>query len=901
MAYFGNEWHLRDAEATASVLDTDIYSGLSQREFLRRRRRAGKNAIWHVKHTSATEYALKNLGDLSGLVLLVAAVTASIFNVGSAAPAVCAILLFGIVLRVAAYIKSRNMLERISVEEIPSASVLRDGRVVSVRGDEIVCGDVVLLEAGDIAPCDGRIVSSGEIRVSERGITENRASVIKRDTVIMTDSSGTEIPCEYRVNMIFAGSAVLSGSCRIIATACGNDTLVSMRRGGILIGSGDNFKAAKHISELCRVGELAMIVLVMLLSVLSVVSGLLRGTSIGFTEAFIDAMALAAGSVFVYLPTIPYICVAIPMNKAMSGHGSRAVIKNADNIEKLSQVERVVLPDISTVKSGRASYTAYFAGDRLKRIGASGDSVSERLLGLVKSVVCTQSDVSLSEERNSIEPGECETLLKRISAGESCTHSEGDMYGTVVDRATTVDAHGERNNAVVFCNGSYIFRMCGDIRDVLSCCVSCAEDVGTSRITDLRKKKILESAEAIEERGGTVIAVAHRDSPYTTLKRLSTLAVNMSFDGFIALEEECESEIEEFAELFANGKLSLTLLSPRPYSDICYLAKTGLVKKDIPIVSFRDVLDKKELPCGSFAVSLPSRSGNRDKIDSAAKIRLATARALTQSLDGTALLTGEPSEAGMLVEDAVGFAVSRSSNKLIPQTLKRRADVSVYPECASRYGGFAGAMKAISAARCAVGNIHRSVCFALIIQCAAVVCTFLSAMLGISAMNAATVLLVGDIFTFAEILVISLSRFELSASECTESVPLGSGIVKAVLLGLLIGISCFIVCAASSALAHSMSGVLATLASSLLLSQFVLFSELLLEERLLKNSGEGNSAYVFCAMVLLATVLLFAFSKPFCTFFDTDLPSGISFTAGTLCAVLLLAVCECVKRIKNKK
>lgn len=900
MAHFGNEWHLRDAEATASVLDTDIYKGLAEREVVRRRRRAGKNAIWHVKHVSATEYALKNLGDLTGLVLLAAAVTASVFNVSAAAPALCVILLLGIFLRVASYIKARTILERISVEEIPSASVIRGGRVLSVRGDEIVCGDIVLLEAGDIAPCDGRIVSTGEIRVSERGITENKTSVIKRDTVIMTDSSGVEIPCEYRVNMIFAGSAVLSGSCRMIATACGGDTLVSMRRGGILIGSGDNFKTADSVGELCRVGELVMIALVLLLSAMSVLSGMLRGGAVSFTEAFMDAMALAAGSVFVYLSAVPYICAALPMHRAATRRSGHAVIKNADSIEKLSRVRRIILSDISAVKSGKASYSAYFIGDSLTRVGDSADRAAERLFALVKSVVCLPAAGAPSASGDKTEPSEREILLRRISAGGSASDAAA-LFGTVVDRAVTVDTHGEQNNVVCLCNGSYVYRMCGDIRDVLACCDSCAEKGGTSRITDYRRRLILDSASELERRGGTVIAVAHRDSPYTTLKRLSTLAVNMCFDGFIALEEECEPGIGEYAHLFAKGELVLTLLTPRPYSDACYLARAGLADADIPVIPYRDVLEKRELPSGSFAVSLPPRSENHEKIDSAAKLRLATARALTQSFEDAAVLTGEPSEAGMLGEAAVGFAVGRSSDRPIPQTLKRRADVSVYPECADGYGGFVGALAAQREALCAVGNIHRTLRFAIITQFATVLCTVLSALLGMSAMNAASILLLGDVFTFAELLVLALSRCRSFSADSSAVVPRRAEMLKLLLAGGAVGALCFGVCAVLAALTGSSDGALAALTPALILTQLVLLSEMLLEESSLKNSGEGNAAYVFCALVSLALSLLFAFCEPFCALFDSALPSGVTFTAGALCAVAVLAVCECVKKIKNKK
>ena len=171
MPHLSNEWHLRDAEAVASVLNTNIYRGLSDAEVRRRRRRDGRNNVWHVKRDSATAYAVRSIGDLTSAVLVIAALTAAIFERSALAGAVCAILVIGVIMRVLAYVKARRTLETMADEGIPSATVIRDGTATVIRADEIVVGDIIMLCAGDIVPCDGRIVSGDDVRVSERGIT----------------------------------------------------------------------------------------------------------------------------------------------------------------------------------------------------------------------------------------------------------------------------------------------------------------------------------------------------------------------------------------------------------------------------------------------------------------------------------------------------------------------------------------------------------------------------------------------------------------------------------------------------------------------------------------------------------------------------------------------------------
>ena len=908
MSRYSNEWHQRDHDATASVLDTDIYRGLDAAEVQRRRRREGKNKIWHVKHTSGTEYAMRNIGDLTGLVLLAAAVTSAVFERTALAVSVCVILFLGVALRVITYVKARHVLEKVSVEGVPSATVIRGGRTVVVRADDIVIGDIVLLEPGDIVPCDGRIVSDGELRVSERGITENKTSVIKRDTVILTDAAGVEVPCEYRVNMVFAGSAVLSGSCRIIATACGDDALVSMRRGGIVIPSGEELPVIEKLTENCRVGNLIMLVAVMLLVVLTVCVRLIRGGDFSFSEAFIDAMALAAASAFSYLVTSAYISATVPVRRASSVKEGRAVIKNAAELEKISRVSAIIASDVAVFKSGKADFSAYLSGDELKS-AESGDKSAIEMLCHIMTVACVTDEKKAIAASGEAIGTEREVLLRRTASAAAVkldfnAASPNCRYGDVLDHSVSATSRGDCDNIITYNGGTYEFHTCGDVRDILSYCDRYVKAGKVRALSEESRNKILRAAAQIEGRGGTVIAVAHRDSPYTSLKRLSVLTTSMCFDGFIAAEEESAAETDSYAEKFKNGDISLVLLSPRPDIDRGYLKKIGLVGEKIPIISCRDVIENKELPNGSFIVSVPPRSENREKIDAAAKVRLATVRRLGEAIEGAAVVTGEPAEAGMLSEKTVGIAVSKGPDRPIPQTLKRRAEVSVYPNAGAGYGGFVGTLRAVTAAVSCLENLRHGVLFAMTSQAARLICTVLSIIVGLPAMNASSILLLGMIFDFLAVLVISFAPDEYSFTRREKreaGLPDRLSVMKASACGAAIGALCFAVCAAAAHFAGDRGTLVPALTSALILSQLVLVSEFLLDGGLLSRSGEVNTAYIFYALLSLVCVLLFAFANGFCSFFGGDAPSAVTVTASALCAPVMLAFFEITKKIKNGK
>ena len=908
MSIGNNEWHLRDPEAVASLLDTDIYRGLEPSQVSKRRRREGKNKIWHIKRTSATEYSIKSLGDLTAAVLIIAALTAAVFEKSVIAVSVCAILALGVIFRVITYVKARHILEQIADEGIPSASVIRGGEALVVRADEIVAGDLVVLGPGDIVPCDGRIVYGDEVRVSEKGITDNKTSVIKGDTVILTDTPGSEIPCEYRVNMLFAGSAVLAGSCRIVATATGDDALVSMRHGGLLVSSGEDIPVMNELNEWCRRGSIAMLLCVLALSGVSVALHLMRGTSFSIADTFIDAMALATASLSSYLYTTGYITLTVPLRHIAERKNGRAVIKDASAVEKIAGVKCVIVADVSSFKSGRAAYTQYYADGGLHDVHKNDERAARVLADVLKTVAKNDTATSLAGAGDA---ADARTILleKITNSAKSELSVDAARYASLeyvpLDYKKTQSAGGELYNVILKHGSEYEIHLSGDVREVLSYCSRQTNGNRDVHLLPDDREKILSAAAAIEARGGTVIAKAHRQSIYTTLKRLSVLQSAMIFDGFIVAEEGLDPEFSALAEEIASSALRVVLLSPATELHRGYLTKAGVMSPGTPIITCRDVLEGKSLPEGSFIVGVPERKLTGAKIDEAGKVRIATARKLVESIDGSALITSEPSESGMMTDSAVGSALSDSKHRPIPQTLKRRAEMSVYPKSDAGCGGFSETLRAIAASICSLENLRKTAVYTVSSQGARLICVLLSMLFGVGVMNAANILLLGMIFDFLAVIVLSFAgerRATPDGDEARRALPSLKDVAVGMLKGALAGAVSFAAVMLSSTLAESASleGMVSALTASLLLVQLILLSETLLDGGVLYRAGETNLSYFLYAALSLAGVLSLTFSTTACSFIGGVCPDWIVSTSSAVAALVFFGIYELFKLIVRK-
>ena len=886
MPHLSNEWHLRDAEAVASVLNTNIYRGLSDAEVRRRRRRDGRNNVWHVKRDSATAYAVRSIGDLTSAVLVIAALTAAIFERSALAGAVCAILVIGVIMRVLAYVKARRTLETMADEGIPSATVIRDGTATVIRADEIVVGDIIMLCAGDIVPCDGRIVSGDDVRVSERGITENRAGVIKGATVILTDSAGSEMPCEYRVNMLFAGSTVLAGECRMIAVSCGEDTLVAAKHGGLAVPSGDEIPVIEELAASGRRWNLVMLACVFVTVTVAVSVSMARHGEFGFSDIFINAMALAASSAGTYLIPGGYIALAVSLRRAAGGRSARAVVKDPSRVERVADVRRIIVSDIAELKSGEVTYTSCFANGKLRDVSC-GDTSASEILGFCAQTRSRDSGNTVSTNGTKIE----DDIFSRIVNAASREHGI-DAYrsaaasGVTVDMSVTHASDGTIHNAIVLSGGVYYFRISGDLRCVLSMCDRYRSGSGDIRMTDSVRAEIFRAADAAFERGAVVIATAHRESPYTTLKRTSTLQSALCFDGFIVADEEaCASDGSPLG--------SLILLSSHPERDRCYLVHARLVPHTTPVIDCREVLSGGDIPDGSVIISVPKHGESERGIDPLLKVKFAVAKRISESYSGTAVMTADPSEAGMINESSVGIAVSRSAGRPIPQALKRRAAVSVYPSGRAAFSPIAGAAAAIASSCRATDGIRRVVIYSAAATSARVALMLLSVVFSVPFVTSATLLLLGMVSDFSAVLAIG---FAAAASEAPRRAERnGRDVMRGIVFGIITGCAVFALTYLMKYIPGiSMAGEAATVCAALLLWQpaaVVL---------LIPKGTAGNTACIANVLISVAACGAAVLVPQVSSFLGSALPPYYMLPAVIVPAAVTLAVGTAVRRVRER-
>ena len=224
------KFYLEEKQAVISELDT-TEEGLSSVEAQKRLEANGKNALKAAKQKSLVRRFFEQLAEPMTIILLVAAAISAAMEIYTgvvenhfAFPTdvviILAVVLINAILGVIQESKAEKAIEALQEMSKAQSKVLRDGKLIIIPSEDLVVGDVVVLEAGDAVPADARIIESASLKIEEAALTGESVPVDKKTEKMNAGENG-DIPLGDRKNMVFMGSTVVYGRGKVVITSTG--------------------------------------------------------------------------------------------------------------------------------------------------------------------------------------------------------------------------------------------------------------------------------------------------------------------------------------------------------------------------------------------------------------------------------------------------------------------------------------------------------------------------------------------------------------------------------------------------------------------------------------------------------------------------------------------------------
>ena len=365
-------------------------SGLSSQEAASRLEKYGANTLQEGKKKSLLEKFVDQFKDFMILVLLVAAVVSMFAHQGEPDPTdaiiILAVVLLNAVLGVFQESKAEEAIEALKKMASPVASVLRDGHVEHIKGEDIVVGDVVILEAGDVVPADMRLFEVNTVKIEESALTGESVPVDK-DLVI---PAGDEVGIGDRTNMAFSSTNVTYGRAVGVVTSTGMNTEV----GEIANMLANTEEGKTPLQENQDALGKWLTIMILVIAVIIFVVGMLRGNE--WTHMLLTAIAIAVAAIPEGLPAISTIILALGTQKMAQRN---AIVRKLPAVETLGGVEIICSDKTGTLTLNQMTVEKMVYDNEIHDASEeiSKDNIALRVMNLANDTKISQDNSLLGD------------------------------------------------------------------------------------------------------------------------------------------------------------------------------------------------------------------------------------------------------------------------------------------------------------------------------------------------------------------------------------------------------------------------------------------------------------------------------------------------------------------------
>lgn len=321
-------WHTKNVEDVRRILKTNINLGLTKEEAQARFKENGPNQLEDKKKEHILIRFLKQFNDFMILILIFASIISAVMakiegsNDYMDSIIIIAIVVFNAIMGLVQESKAEKSLEALKKMSAPVAKVKRNGRTETIPSEEVVPGDILLLEAGNFVPADARLIQASNLKIEESALTGETTAVTKEAEVILEQ----ETALGDTINMVFATTIVVNGHAEAIVTETGMDTRVGKIAKMILTNEAPQTPIQKKLEQVGK--ALGIICLVICFSIF--VIGLFK--RIDPIEMFMTSVGLAVAAIPEGLPAIVTIMLSIGVTRMAR---KNAIIRKLPAVETL--------------------------------------------------------------------------------------------------------------------------------------------------------------------------------------------------------------------------------------------------------------------------------------------------------------------------------------------------------------------------------------------------------------------------------------------------------------------------------------------------------------------------------------------------------------------------------------
>ncbi len=501
-------------------LNSNLTQGLSEAQALERLAKNGANLLKEEKRPGIVVKFFSQFKDFMVIILLVAALVSYLVS-GHAVDSVVILIvvLLNALLGVIQESRAEKSLDALKRMAAPSAKVLRDDQHNVIPASEVVVGDIIFVEAGDLVPADARIIDCASLKVEESALTGESLPVEKHDELITEEN----LPLGDRKNMIYSTTIVTYGRATAVVTATGMDSECGKIADAL---SGEEEEMTPLQKRLAQIGTYLGIMAIVICAIIFGI-GFLEGTP--FEEIFMTAVTLAVAAIPEGLPAIVTIVLAMGVQRLVKRN---AIIRKLPAVETLGSASVVCSDKTGTLTLNRMTVTHLYNNGELFPLDEQNFERAHKVLE--PACLCCDGEVEPQEDgtlKHIGDPTETAMIAALLSAG-----TDKEVLTAKYPRLEELPFDSDRKlMTTVLKDGDRIFSVTKGAPDqVLARCVGADTDA------------IMAANKQMADQALRVLAVATRElSEVPTDPTSDTLECELTFVGLMGMIDPPRQEAKD--------------------------------------------------------------------------------------------------------------------------------------------------------------------------------------------------------------------------------------------------------------------------------------------------------------------------------------------------------------------
>ena len=580
--------------------------GLNNAQVEEIRRQIGENILKEGKKKSTLEVFLGQFCDLLVVILIIAAIISMFSGNAESTIVILLVLIMNAILGTVQHVKAQRSLDSLKQLSAPNAKVIRNGVKQEIPSREIVPGDIVMLEAGDMIVADGRILRNYSLQVNESSLTGESTNVEKTDTMIEGKAALAD-----RVNMVYSGSLVTYGRAQVLVTGTGMKTELGKIAG--LMNAAKERKTPLQESLDKFSGRLAMLIMI----ICAVVFCLCIYRKMTMLDSLLFAVALAVAAIPEALGSIVTIVQAFGTQKMAK---ENAIIKDLKAVESLGCVSVICSDKTGTLTQNKMTVQQIYIDGKVYE-PKELDITNQTHRYLLYDAVLT-NDSSIVEGKGIGDPTEYALLemFRNIQVEPSRFFGSAgineDILRKSMDRMEEVPFDSDRKlmSTKYSLHGVPTILTKGAVDVLLDRCTSIRYSDGIRPMTESEKEKIRKQNRIFSENGLRVLSFAYKESD----EPLSVdTEYNFIFLGLISMVDPPRPEsVEAVADAKKAGIRPVMITGDHKITAVAIAKRIGIFEDgDMALTGAElDALTDAELDDRITKISVYARVSPENKI-----------------------------------------------------------------------------------------------------------------------------------------------------------------------------------------------------------------------------------------------------------------------------------------------